>query len=230
MNNPTTYQTDCVGLSQTTDPPPDGGYTYQDPPVYSYPFYNDPNTNTLNDTILAEASTTTLSFYDSPADACISGLSGPSVGYNMIPPADKLACPPSDLAPSNSYQLFTTELVGVTPAYMAGAPCSPATCVGLGGFTWLDNFNGIGSPNTGTGGVFDFAIDDSDLTVDPNTGTGGIIIVSEFVGAPVPEPSSIELFTTGVLCWLTTILWKNRTVRARYRLIVHWLLAHRTTV
>jgi hypothetical protein len=109
------------------DPPP-GGYTYESPADNANPYYYDPYSGEL----AGQETTTTLSFYDAPADPCLPGGTGGPCGGQTAPAGSSIA--------------FTTHLVGVT----ASGP------VDLGiGFNWTSNFNGtaggIATTKTGNG-------------------------------------------------------------------------------
>jgi hypothetical protein len=156
------------------DPPP-GGYAYQHPPNTAYPFYynlftpaSDPLSLAFNET------STTLSFYDAPANNCLPGGSGASCGGKTALRGSKLA--------------FTTHLVGVLPD-------NSLQDLGIG-FRWTDTFNGTSGgisvsnsylpvdPGSGTGGIA--IIDVQEIT------TFGGISVTTVNGTPPGAPQALK--------------------------------------
>lgn len=131
------------------DPPPNG-YAYQNPPnavelpVYYNLFTSAPDPLSLP----ANETSTTLSFYDAPADSCLFGGSGAPCGGKTAPKGAVLG--------------FTTHLVGIQ------GKLPGATVVDTGiGFSWTDSFNGT------SGGI---SVTNSAQPVDPGSGTGGIVV------------------------------------------------------
>src|SRR5579859_1017093 len=109
--------------------PPQGGYTYQNPPNNAFPFYynlSTPATDPLS--LAANETATTLSFFDAPADPCLPGPQSATVAAY----ADSVCG--GMRAPAGSQLSFTTHLVGVLPN-------NGLLDLGVG-FTWTDTYNG----------------------------------------------------------------------------------------
>lgn len=162
------------------DPPPQG-YSYQNPPnaVELPVYYNlfttkpDPLSLDFNET------DTTLSFFDSPTDPCLTDARGkPSLAWqanlklpkpqtcgNSKPPITTIRqlCG-NRTAPAGSKLAFTTHLVGIAGLL----PGADVIDTGIG-FTWTDNFNGT------SGGI---AVTNSSQPVDPGSGVGTINVTS----------------------------------------------------
>jgi len=197
-----------VSLMPPYNDPPQYGYYSYPTSLNTYPFYIP---GFAADQIL-EGTSTTLSFGDSPNDACISGPVAPSPGYVIIAAQAALAGAPapcggvSNLASWGSYLGFTTTLVGVTSA---PGCIDIGTCVDLAGFTWTDNFDGINTSSiTGGGGVSNIANFSSDVEADPSTGEGGVTIVS-IDGEPVAEPSSVILLISSTTFLILIAKWRK---------------------
>ncbi len=165
------------------DPPPNG-YAYQNPPnaVLLPVYYNlfTPASNLLS--LAANETSTTLSFYDAPADPCLPGGSGAPCGGKTAPTGSKLA--------------FTTHLVGIAGALPG------ATVVDTGiGFDWTDTFNGT------AGGI---AVINSSMPVDPGSGTGGITVTAysptttlqavTVTGVNGGRPGAVPTLSSGTAC------------------------------
>jgi hypothetical protein len=165
------------------DPPPNG-YAYQNPPnavqlsVYYNLFTQAPNPLSL----AANETSTTLSFYDSPADPCLPGGGGGACGGQTAPAGSKLA--------------FTTHLVGIAGALPG------ATVVDTGiGFDWTDTFNGT------AGGI---AVINSSVPVDPGSGTGGVTVTAynptttlqavTVTGVNGGKPGAVPTLSSGTAC------------------------------
>ena len=160
------------------DPPP-GGYAYQNPPnAVIFPIYYNlftPASNSLS--LAAHKTSTTLSFYDAPADRCLPGGSGAGCGGQTAPAGSKLA--------------FTTHLVGIVGLL----PGVGVQDTGIG-FTWTDTFNGP------SGGI---SVINSNQPVDPGSGTGGITLTSsqgistyEYNGVTVNSVNGVPVSTLTV--------------------------------
>lgn len=165
------------------DPPPNG-YAYQNPPnaVVLPVYYNlfTPASNPLS--LAANETSTTLSFFDGPADPCLHGGSGAPCGGKTAPAGSKLA--------------FTTHLVGISGALPG------ATVVDTGiGFDWTDTFNGT------SGGI---AVINSSAPVDPGSGTGGITVTAynptttlqsvTVTGVNGGQPGAFPTLSSGTAC------------------------------
>jgi hypothetical protein len=163
------------------DPPPNG-YAYQNPPnaVLLPVYYNlfTPASNPLS--LAANETSTTLSFYDAPADPCLPGGSG--CGGQTAPAGSKLA--------------FTTHLVGI----MGALPGATVVDTGIG-FDWTDTFNGT------AGGI---AVINSRVPVDPGSGTGGITVTAYDPTTTLPPvavtgvnggtPGTVPTLSSGTAC------------------------------
>lgn len=163
------------GSTPFTDPAP-GGYAYCPQrfgrPCDWAPYYFDPNTTGLSGSLDKQETSTTLTFSDVPADACLSG--GEFAGTAV--------CSYSS-APRGSSLQFQTELVGIFPE---GSIYGGGTFISLATWDWQDTFNGT------SGGI------STTLNLqgaDPDSGTGGITITSTnnvvVNSAAIPEPSPL---------------------------------------
>ena len=108
--------------------------------------------------VLANESSTTLNFFDAPADTCLPGGTGQDCG---------------GVAPNGSVLQFSTHLVGISGLF----PNATVQDTGIG-FTWFDTFNGT------NGGI---SVLSARHGVDPGSGTGGITVtgineISNFKG------------------------------------------------
>ncbi len=165
------------------DPPPNG-YAYQNPPnAVQLPVYYNLFTQAPDPLSLATNETsTTLSFFDAPADPCLPGGSGGPCGGKTAPAGSKLA--------------FTTHLVGIAGALPG------ATVVDTGiGFDWTDTYNGT------SGSI---AVINSSVPVDPGSGTGGITVTAYNPTSTLPavtitsvnggKPGAFPTLSSGTAC------------------------------
>jgi hypothetical protein len=131
------------------DPPPQG-YAYQNPPnaVQLSVYYNLFTSGNLS--LAGNETTTTLSFFDAPADSCLPGGTGGPCRGRTAPVGSKLG--------------FTTHLVGIAGAL----PGASVVDTGIG-FSWTDTFNGT------SGGI---SVINSSQPVDPGSGTGVVTITN----------------------------------------------------
>jgi len=163
------------------DPPPNG-YAYQTPAnAVIFPIYYNlftPASDPLS--LAANKTSTTLSFFDAPADPCLPGGSGAPCGGKTAAPGSKLG--------------FTTHLVGIVGLL----PGISVQDTGIG-FNWTDTFNGT------SGGI---AVINSARPVDPGSGTGGITLTGvqntstyEYNGVTVTTVNGVPLpnLTVGIL-------------------------------
>jgi hypothetical protein len=157
-------------LYTTPNPPAPNppGAPFNDPPPGDYSNTPDPLSGVLpvhygSDEIGAETFTSTLNFFDSPADPCLPGGSGGGCHGKT--------------APAGSVFGATTHLVGIV-----GPLASGSTVVDTGiGFTWTDSFNGLsvnGTPQTS-----------SSVGVNLSSGTGGATVtnVNEITSYQFPK-------------------------------------------
>ena len=183
-SHPFTFRENCTSLSTPSsflpsgaipDPPP-GGYTYQPAPG-PFPFYLPESFlapgvcfNSSIPALCPAETSTTINFYDDPADTCLFGADPRLNGCNGL------------FDPAGSLLGFTTDLVTV---FGDGTPG-----LGLFEFDWTSDFNGT------AGGISRL---DGFAPPDLDSGTGGVTILDErysgiALPTSVPEPPSWMIF------------------------------------
>lgn len=137
---------------------------------------------------------TTLSFYDSPGDACLPGDGVTPPNEETILKRIVAGC--SDAGIPSGYVAFTTSLVGLLQDQNASGTCSPPAyqnCIAsppLYQWQWKTTYNGT------SGGVYPLY---NSLSPDPGSGTGGITITS--VNGVSQTPPSVSCSATPTTLW-----------------------------